>query len=315
MKPLPIDVVIPVHNAAAWVGGALDSLLEQNEVLGQIIVVDNNSSDDSMLAVQRWASNHPDIPLIATKETTPGACAARNKGLEHVETEWVQFLDADDVLLPGKMALQAALTAAADVVFGEFWFEREGRRSEGWGMEDHVDVGLAHGRLGNTCCNLFRTAAVVEVGGWDENLPSAQEYDLMFRLRQKGKRFQKSSDRLTVVRLFPEGRISTGNESRRRLQSFDLRLRMLSWMLSDSSPTLDSGAQQRILNALFNVTRWLEPWQPEEAAKGYKTLQKFNHRPSVDIQLPLWFVSLARLIGAKHAARLRHRILNTILKP
>jgi hypothetical protein len=58
----------------------------------------------------------------------------------------------------------------------------------------------------------------------------------MFRLRQMGKRFQKSSDRLTVVRLFPEGRISTGNESRRRLQSFDLRLRMLSWMLSDSSP-------------------------------------------------------------------------------
>lgn len=315
MKPLAIDVVIPVHNAAAWVGGALDSLLDQKEVLGQIIVVDNNSSDDSMLAVQQWASNHPDIPLIATKETTPGACAARNKGLEHVETEWVQFLDADDVLLPGKMALQAALTAAADVVFGEFWFEREGRKSEGWGMADHVDVGLAHGRLGNTCCNLFRTAAVLEVGGWDENLPSAQEYDLMFRMRQKGKHFQKSSDRLTVVRLFPEGRISTGNESRRRLQSFNLRLRMVSWMLSDSRPALGNGAQQRILNALFNVTRWLDPWQPEEAAKGYQALQGFAYRPSVDIQLPWWFVAIARLFGAKHAARLRHRILNTILKP
>ena len=37
MKPLPIDVVIPVHNAAAWVGGALDSLLDQKEVLGQIL--------------------------------------------------------------------------------------------------------------------------------------------------------------------------------------------------------------------------------------------------------------------------------------
>ena len=122
MKPLPIDVVIPVHNAAAWVGGALDSLLDQKKVLGQIIVVDNNSSDDSMLAVQRWASNHPDIPLIATKETTPGACAARNKGLEHVETEWVQFLDADDELLPGKMSLQGALTDAVDLVFCEFWF-------------------------------------------------------------------------------------------------------------------------------------------------------------------------------------------------
>ena len=67
MTPLPIDVVIPVHNAAAWVGGALDSLLDQKEVLCQIIVVDNNSSTDSMLAVQRCASNHPDLPFIATK--------------------------------------------------------------------------------------------------------------------------------------------------------------------------------------------------------------------------------------------------------
>ena len=315
MTLFTIDVVIPVHNAAYWVGDALNSLLDQGETLGRVIVVNNNSSDDSMLVVHEWASEHPHISLMVDKETTPGACAARNKGLEHVESEWVQFLDADDVLLPGKMAHQAALTTAVDVVYGEFWFEREGLRKEGWAMEDHVDVGLAHGRLGNTCCNLFRTAAVLEVKGWDEDLPSAQEYDLMLRLRQKGKCFQKSPDRLTVVRLFPEGRISTGNESRRRLQSFNLRLRMVSWMLSESGPALGNGAQQRILNALFNVTRWLDPWQPEEAAKGYRALQGFAYRPSVDIQLPWWFVAIARFVGAKRAARLRHRILNTILKP
>ena len=137
----------------------------------------------------------------------------------------------------------------------------------------------------------------------------------MFRLHQKGKRFQKSPDRLTVVRLFPEGRISTGNESIRRLQSFDLRIRMATWMLSDNGPALDIEEQQRILNALFNVTRWLDPWQPEAAAKGYEALQTFAYRPSVDIQLPWWFVAIARLVGVKHAARLRHRILNTILKP
>ena len=315
MKPLPIDVVIPMFNADRWVSSTLESLLSQEAVLGKVIVVDNNSSDNSVGAVEQWASNHPHISLTIKKETTPGACAARNKGLQSVETEWVQFLDADDILLPGKMAHQAALTAATDIVYGEFWFEREGLRKKGWAMEDRVDVALAHGRLGQTSSNLFKTAAVLDVEGWDEDLPSAQEYDLMFRLRQKGKCFQKSSDRLTVVRLFPEGRISTGNESRRRLQSFNLRLRMVSWMLSDSGPALGNGAQQRILNALFNVTRWLDPWQPEEAAKGYRALQGFAYRPSVDIQLPWWFVAIARLVGAKRAARLRHRILNTILKP
>ena len=120
-----IDVVIPMHNSAQWVEGALDSLLEQGPCLGQVICVDNNSSDNSSEAVQAWGQAHPNVRLKLIEERTPGAGAARNAGLKEVNTVWVQFLDSDDLLRPKKMATQRALGQDHDMVYGHFMFSRE----------------------------------------------------------------------------------------------------------------------------------------------------------------------------------------------
>ena len=104
-----IDVVIPMHNSAQWVRDALDSLLEQGPCLGQVICVDNNSTDNSSDVVQAWGQAHPDVRLKLIEERTPGACAARNAGLKEVNTTWVQFLDSDDLLGPQKMASQVEI--------------------------------------------------------------------------------------------------------------------------------------------------------------------------------------------------------------
>ena len=312
MEETKVDVVIPVYNAGRWIETTLDSLLDQGDVLGQVICVDNNSSDQSCELISKWQSSHPEVELVLIEERTPGACPARNLGLSLVRTDWVQFLDADDLLLPAKIKAQLALTEGVDMVYGECWFEEDGNRRHAWKMEDDAVVGLAHGRTGNTCCNLFRTEAVRDVDGWETDLSSAQEYDLMFRMFQAGSVFQPSTDRLTVVRLFSEGRISTGNEAKRRRNSFGLRMRMIEWFLKDLGSELTPAQRQRALNALFNASRWLDPWSPEQAQNGFRLLDKHGYVPTVDLHLPIWFVILAKLTGPRRAAHLRRTLSNTL---
>lgn len=296
-------MVIPMHNSALWVGGALDSLLEQGPCLGQVICVDNNSTDNSSDVVQTWGQAHPDVRLKLIEERTPGACAARNAGLKEVNTTWVQFLDSDDLLGPQKMASQMALGQDRDMVYGHFMFSREDRAWPSWAMSADPLAGLAHGRTGQTTSNLFRTESVRAAGGWDESLSSAQEYDLMFRMFKAGGRFTMSEDHLTTVRLFPEGRISTSNEAKLRLNSFALRMKM--WAHVQSAPDVTGAQKQRVLNALFNTTRWLDPFDGTRAAEGYRALSEAGYSPTPDVQIPSWFVLASRVLGVQRAAKWR----------
>lgn len=298
-----IDVVIPMHNSAKWVGDALDSLLEQGPCLGQVICVDNNSSDNSSEVVQAWGQAHPNVRLKLIEERTPGACAARNAGLKEVNTVWVQFLDSDDLLRPKKMATQRALGQDHDMVYGHFMFSREDDAWPSWAMSADPVAGLAHGRTGQTTSNLFRSESVRVAGGWDESLSSAQEYDLMFRMFKAGGQFIMSEDHLTTVRLFPEGRISTSNEAKRRLNSFALRMRM--WAHFQSATDVTDAQKQRVLNALCNTTRWLEPFDVAGAAEGYRALSEAGYIPTPDVQIPRWFVQASRVLGVQRAAKWR----------
>jgi len=299
-----IDVVIPMHNSAQWVRDALDSLLEQGSCLGQVICVDNNSTDNSSDVVHTWGQAHPNVRLKLIEERTPGACAARNAGLREVNTTWVQFLDSDDLLGPQKMASQMALGQDRDMVHGHFMFSREDHVWPSWTMSADPVAGLAHGRTGQTTSNLFRTESVRAAGGWDESLSSAQEYDLMFRMFKAGGRFTMSEDHLTTVRLFPEGRISTSNEAKRRLNSFALRMKM--WAHFQSAPGVTGAQKQRVLNALFNTTRWLDPFDGARAAEGYRALSEAGYSPTPDVQIPSWFVLASRMLGVQRAAKWRH---------
>ena len=190
------------------------------------------------------------------------------------------------------------------MVYGHFMFSREDHAWPSWAMSADPLAGLAHGRTGQTPSNLFRTESVRAAGGWDESLSSAQEYDLMFRMFKAGSRFTMSEDHLTTVRLFPEGRISTSNEAKRRLNSFALRMKM--WAHVQSAPGVTGAQKQRVLNALFNTTRWLEPFDPSRATEGYRALSEAGYSPTPDVQIPRWFVLASRMLGVKRAAKWRH---------
>lgn len=97
-----VSVVIPCYNHAEYIGRAVHSCLRQ-EHLREVIIVDDNSSDESWSELQRLARQ---IPVVRTFRTSAnsGAGAARNLGARQAEGEFLCFLDADDDLLSGYFA-------------------------------------------------------------------------------------------------------------------------------------------------------------------------------------------------------------------
>jgi glycosyltransferase involved in cell wall biosynthesis len=112
-----VSVVIPVRNGAHMIEASVASVLAQENVGPlQVIVVDNGSTDQTMAFVRERFGKR--VTLL--EELTPGAAAARNAGLARAHGDFLAFLDADDLWLPGKLAAQMTRLAqdpSVDMVF------------------------------------------------------------------------------------------------------------------------------------------------------------------------------------------------------
>lgn len=106
-----VSIIVPSYNAAPWLGATLESALAQTHSPCEVIVVDDGSRDDSLAIAERFRSRG--VTVISQRNA--GASAARNRGLASAGGELIQFLDADDLLAPDKIATQVArLRAAGD---------------------------------------------------------------------------------------------------------------------------------------------------------------------------------------------------------
>src|SRR5690606_31761302 len=95
------SVVIPVFNGADTIGAAIASVLAQDPPPKTVIVVDDGSTDDTAAVVAALAGP---ITLLRQENTGPGG--ATTHGLSIVDTPLIATLDADDLWLPGKIAVQ-----------------------------------------------------------------------------------------------------------------------------------------------------------------------------------------------------------------
>jgi glycosyltransferase involved in cell wall biosynthesis len=187
-----ISVVLPCYNASAWVGKAIQSVLDQDYPGIEIIVVDDGSSDDSLAIVRtfgnkiRWLSG-----------PNRGACAARNRGLGACAGDFVLFLDADDYLY-GKYLLQMAkfATPGTTVVVGAHaWIDTEHNRLLEFqayqGANSHRALlarYLTHPM--QSAALLWERKSLLEAGGWNEGLPISQDAELALRMFLRGGKFE-----------------------------------------------------------------------------------------------------------------------------
>ena len=97
-----VSILIPAYNAERWIVDTIRSALAQTWPRREIIIVDDGSRDQTVQVAQQFASKNVSV---VTQENR-GASAARNKAFELCQGDYIQWLDADDLLAPDKIAKQ-----------------------------------------------------------------------------------------------------------------------------------------------------------------------------------------------------------------
>ncbi len=178
------SVIIPAFNRASTLLRALDSVLKQDPLPEEVIIVDDGSTDGTKELVMKRAKG--EIKYLS--QPNRGPAAARNLGIRTARSELIAFLDSDDEWLAGKLAAQREyFQKNPDVLIcqtEEIWI-RNGKRVNP--MKKHKKYG---GWIFEKClplCIVSPSAVIMRreffdrVGIFDESLPACEDYDLWLR--------------------------------------------------------------------------------------------------------------------------------------
>lgn len=255
-----VSILIPCHNAEQWIEQAIASALSQTYSPIEVIVVDDGSTDGSWAIIQQFGDR-----IHAVTQPNQGGSAARNRLLYISSGDWVQYLDADDYLLPTKLEQQIQCLASqpnADVIYSpsilEYW-SVTGSYQEILPIPTPHDpwILLARWYLRQTGSPLWRKQAIASVGGWNIDQPCCQEHELYLRLLMANKQFVYFGDAGSVYRQWSESTVCRKNQTetrRRRLAIIDQAERHL-----QTTGALTPARQNAINQSRFECARmiWL----------------------------------------------------------
>jgi glycosyltransferase involved in cell wall biosynthesis len=180
-----VSVIIPTYNRAAWVVEAVASVLTQTYGDFEVLVVDDGSTDATATAL---ASCGGEVQVLR-REDRRGVSAARNLGARAAAGDWLAFLDSDDLWLPDKLALQVEYMQAHSDLFicqtEEAWI-RNGVRVNAPAtcrkMAGEIFLPSLQRCLISPSAVLLHRRLFLDLGGFDESLPAAEDYDLWLRV-------------------------------------------------------------------------------------------------------------------------------------
>lgn len=184
-----VSIVIPAYNCAHFLPETLESVFSQNYDAYEIIIVDDGSTDALVNVLQPYTDR-----VRYRRQGNAGSAAARNTGLDLALGDYIVFLDADDLLLPGKLKEQAAyldLRPSLGMVHsGWILIDEDGRHLqtiEPWQEAPVLDLKTWFMykpiRMG---AMMYRRAWLESVAGFDTSLRQSHDVDLMLRLTSAG---------------------------------------------------------------------------------------------------------------------------------
>lgn len=191
-RPL-ISVIMAVWNAQRYLGRCLRSMARQTVTDYEFIIVDDGSTDGSRRFLERWARKDRRIRLI-TRENR-GLTRSLNEALAAARGDYIARMDADDISLPNRFALQIdylvhhpeCVAVGSEVLLID---------PEGWPIaprghvQTHAEISrkLLQGNGGAMShpAIMVRAAVLRAIGGYDERFAVAQDFDLFLRLAEVG---------------------------------------------------------------------------------------------------------------------------------
>lgn len=205
---MKVAVIMPAFNAEALIGEAISSVVAQTFADWRLVVVDDGSSDGTVSVARSHADRR--VQVIETEHRGLPA-AARNVGIAASTSDYVAFLDADDVWYPAKLERQVALLEErpdVGVVYCLADGIRDGVRSpvESETPEGDIFERLVHGNPIHNSSVVVRRALLESMGALDEDprLRGTEDYELWLRLSLVT-RFACAYERLVAYRATPGG--------------------------------------------------------------------------------------------------------------
>lgn len=180
-----ISIVIPLYNQQLYLPDAIESALAQK--VGEIIIVDDGSTDNSLEIAQKYAKNNENIKVIS--QVNKGLPSARNTGIMNATNKYVLFLDADDMLMPNCVdkIIETIRQTDADIIAPSF--KTFGTSNEVVVLMEKPTIGdfITANRIGY--CSAIKREALLEVGGYSPKMVFGYEdYHLTFNLLKGNKK-------------------------------------------------------------------------------------------------------------------------------
>ena len=220
---MELTVVIPVYNRAKIVARTLKSLECQTTHDFSVILIDNNSTDNTLRVLEQWRDKvAPSLfPVTVITEKTPGATAARNAGLKLVETPYTMFFDSDDEMLPTHISdFIAAIKSNPDVeLFGRpaVSLKANGQKQ----LIRFTTSSMMYNHIFHSILSTQRYIAKTElfrrVGGWNESLPAWNDYELGIRILLARPKAAQVSGKPTVIQYMHDESITGADYFHNRL--------------------------------------------------------------------------------------------------
>lgn len=301
-----VSILIPCYNADRWIAQAIESALKQSYPYKEVIVIDDGSTDNSLEVIKTFGDR-------IRWETGPnqGGNATRNRLLELSTGEWLQYLDADDYLLPQKIEQQVKFLTQvpqADILYSptiyEYWQNGSSQREVYAIPEPHDPwILLARWFLPQTGSPLWRKQALVDVGGWKPDQPCCQEHELYLRLLLAGKQFAYCPHAGSVYRQWSESTLCKKDKSKTQAQRLLIKDRLEAHLKQHGLLTFER--QHAINQARFECARmiWLSDrqWAKKLVTKIQAT--ESNFIPSGDAA-PKFYQVVYRVLGFSTAEQM-----------
>jgi glycosyltransferase involved in cell wall biosynthesis len=193
-----VSVVMPAYNTAPFVEAAIDSALRQTFTDIEVLVVDDGSTDDTAVIVERMAARDARVRLL--RQPNGGVSVARNAALRVARGDFFALLDSDDLWAPEFLAEQLAIMAArpeVDIVTGNAWVlggTNDGRLARPY-PEPRPDPDLAS-IIGDEwsvfIMSVIRRRVYTTIGSFDESMRSNEDYDFWLRAAVAGFTFARN---------------------------------------------------------------------------------------------------------------------------
>lgn len=204
---MSISVVIPAYNASRFVAETLRSVLGQTLPADEILVIDDGSTDDTAAVAESFGP-----PVRVIRRANARQAASRNFGVQESASEWIAFVDADDLWEANKLARQMEELARhplADLCYTARvdFVEQDGRIEFGNVTPAPPPENIRKALFRNTAFMpssvIIRRSTFLAAGGFDTQIKIGEDWDLWLRLLHAGVAFAACPEPLLLYRIHP----------------------------------------------------------------------------------------------------------------